>query len=69
LTIANEVNGIHPPSEVTDVLARLDMPLIDRRHIAINLTRDGDVLGAAKRSARRAALIAGEPPDLVKLSA
>jgi hypothetical protein len=63
LSIAEEVNGRHPPSEVTEVLARLDLPLIDRHHVAINLMKDGDVLGAAKRSARRAALIAGEYPE------
>jgi hypothetical protein len=70
LMIAEEVNGrAHPTSEVTEVLARLDLPLIDRHHVAINLMKDGDVLGAAKRAARRAALIAGESPDLVELSA
>lgn len=61
LTIASELHGrtAQPPA-VTEVLQRLDLPLIDRRSIAINLIKDGDRVAAAARAERRAALIAGE---------
>jgi hypothetical protein len=60
LAIAGELNGAQPHDEVTKVLARLDLPLVDRRHVGVNLLRDGDQAAAARRAARRAALIAGE---------
>lgn len=61
ITVASELNGhARQPPEVTEALQRLDMPLLDRRHIAINLLKEGDTVAAAPRAARRAALIVGE---------
>ena len=57
------------PSEVTEVLARLDVPLVDRHDIAINLMKQGDTAAAARRAARRAALIAGEPEPVNETAA
>jgi hypothetical protein len=48
------------PPQVTSVLARLDGALIDRRHVSVNLWRYGDKAALDDRSARRAAMIAGE---------
>jgi len=42
-----------------EILARLDSPILDRHHLAINFLREGDPAEAARRAARRAALIAG----------
>src|ERR1700676_2421261 len=40
LAVAMELHGRGPqPSEVTEVLSRLDVPLIDRHDIAINLMK------------------------------
>lgn len=58
--VNNEMHGRAQSPEATEALAKLDLPLIDRRHIAINLMKDGDLEAAAQRSARRAALLAGE---------
>lgn len=58
--IADEANGRRQvPPLVAEALGKLDLPLIDRRHIAINLLK-GDRAVYAQRVARRAALIAGE---------
>jgi hypothetical protein len=58
LAVAMELNGRGPqPPEVTEVLARLDLPVIDRRDIAVNFMKHGDTAAAAKRADRRAALI------------
>ena len=56
LTIANELHGgfTQPPQEVTAVLGRLDLPVIDRRDIAINLMKYGDHFAATQRASRRA---------------
>jgi hypothetical protein len=68
-TMANEMNQRRdlrkaPPAPVVEALARLDLPLIDRHNTAVNLWRQGDQGAYAQRTARRAALIAGEefPP-------
>jgi hypothetical protein len=47
----------------TETLQRLDQPLLDRRHLAINFMREGDQMEAAQRATRRAALISGVLPD------
>lgn len=48
------------PPEVTALLERLNCPLIDRRDVAVNLTRSGDMSALARRTARRAEMIAGK---------
>jgi hypothetical protein len=60
LSVANEMNGRRPPHEVTNVLARLDAPLLDRRTVAINLIKYGDQAAANRCEIRRASLIAGD---------
>ena len=50
----------HTPEPVKKVLEKLDYPLLDRRHVAVNFVREGDQAALALRAARRAALIAGE---------
>jgi hypothetical protein len=50
-TVANEQNGHAAPREVTVVLTRLDLPLIDRRDIAVNLTTFGDTAARGLNSA------------------
>jgi hypothetical protein len=58
-TLANEMNDRRAsPAEVSEVLRRLELPLIDRMHIAVNLTKTGDTAALALRAERRAALIA-----------
>lgn len=61
MAVADEMDGrkLQPP-QVTEVLARLDLPVLDRRHVAINLLKEGDRVAAARRAARRAALIRGD---------
>jgi hypothetical protein len=60
LSIANEMNGQRPPQEVCGVLARLDVPLLDRRTVAVSVLKYGDQAAAQLRETRRAALIAGD---------
>ena len=64
LTVANEMhlNGYTPPREVTIVLNRLDVPLVDRRDVAVNLLKHGDSIAADRRTARRNELIEELPP-------
>ena len=65
LAVANEMDGRHVPQEAADVLQRLDVPLLDRRTIAVNLSKYGDQAAAKRCAARRAALIAGEATEEV----
>jgi hypothetical protein len=66
MAIADETNGRRQaPPEVTEALGKLDLPLIDRRHIAINIWKQGDTAAYAQRAARRAALIAGDSADTI----
>jgi hypothetical protein len=60
-TIASEMTDRKAaPPQVTAVLEKLDLPLIDRRNVAINLWREGDLAAHALRATRRASMIAGE---------
>jgi hypothetical protein len=60
LAIAEEITGHNPLPEVTEALRRLDLPLLDRTSIALNVLKDGDTDAAAARAERREALIRGE---------
>jgi hypothetical protein len=61
LSIADEMNGLRTqPPKVTEILGRLDLPLLDRREVATNFLRFGDTDAAARRNARRAAMIRGD---------
>jgi hypothetical protein len=64
LTTANEMhlNGYTLPREVSAVLNRLEVPLVDRRDVAVNLIKHGDSIAAARRAARRSELIAELTP-------
>ncbi len=59
--MADEMDGRRTqPPQVTAVLARLDQALVDRRNVATNFLRFGDTDAAARRAARRVAMIAAE---------
>jgi hypothetical protein len=57
------------PEQVKTAIARLEVPLIDRLHIAVNLQKKGDLAAIARRDARRAALISGESAQTETASA
>jgi hypothetical protein len=59
--ITNEMNS--RGHMFTETLQRLDLPLLDRRHLAVNFLREGDQADATRRAARRAAIISGVLPD------
>jgi hypothetical protein len=59
IAVDSEMNG-RRGQLFPETLARLDQPLLDRRHLAINFMQQGDTIAAAARAARRAALIAGD---------
>jgi len=60
---AGELDGHKPSQRASDVLLRLELPVLDRKNVPINIWAHGndDVRGA--RSARRADLIAGDVPE------
>jgi hypothetical protein len=59
--IAREVHDrTAPTAAVSDALAKLDLPLLDRRTVAIHMWKQGDQMAHAQRSARRASMVSGE---------
>jgi hypothetical protein len=57
------------PPQVVEALAKLDLPLLDRRTVAINLWKQGDTAANARRSARRAKMISGESTPVADAAA
>ena len=63
LAIGAETNGaLKMPLKVLSAIARLDLPLIDRRHIALNLIKEGDLYRVDQKVAEREAMIRGDEP-------
>lgn len=69
-TIAREVyEKREAPTEVTAALEKLDYPMLDRRHISINMWKQGDQAAYAQRAERRAEMIAGESAPVADVAA
>jgi hypothetical protein len=70
-----EVLGIsmatrHPtPEAASKAVARLDLPLINRAHIARNLLQTGDLAAVERRKERRAEMISGESAPTADVAA
>jgi hypothetical protein len=68
--IANETRSRKmPPAGVAEALAKLDVPLLNRLHVATNVAKFGDQAAHAQRFARRTALIAGDSAQIETVAA